>query len=102
MGFHSTKQAADEEAAAARARGAAGYVLSGNGFSVLAAAYGSRSDAQKVQTQLRSSHQIETAVVDIVRPEITLRLTGQQAQLTALTDACTLMDQLAESCAFLS
>ena len=45
---------------------------------------------------------METYIVEIARPEVTLRLTGQRAQLTALQDAYTLIDQAAEQMSGLS
>ena len=52
--------------------------------------------AQAVQTQLRTQHQVDAYIYEIPRPEITLRLTGQRAQLTALSDAYDALDQAAE------
>ena len=89
--------ASDARAAAEsfRGRGAAGYVLERNGYQVLAAAYETRADAQAVQTQLREQHGVESLIIEIIQPEISLRLTGQQAQLTALSDAWDAIEKLA-------
>jgi hypothetical protein len=78
-----------------RSRGAAGYILKSGAYRVLAAAYTTRADAQTVQTQLREQHGVETLITEIIQPEVALRLTGQQAQLTALADAWDAIDQLA-------
>ena len=83
-----------------RARGAGGYIL--GKYQVLAAAYASRADAQAVQSQLRALHSVETVVTEISWPEITLHLTGQRAQLTALTDAWDALSKAAEHLSSLS
>ena len=75
------------------ARGAAGYIHHQDSWRVLAAAYPARGDAQAVQTQLRTAHSVDSFLTEISRPEITLRLTGQRAQLTVIQDAFDLMDQ---------
>ena len=77
-----------------RARGAAGYVYFQDRYMSLAAAYSTRADAQSVQAQLKSQHGVETQVKEIVRPEVTFHLSGQSAQLTALSDA---LNALSES-----
>ena len=78
-----------------RSRGAAGYILEKDGYRVLAAAYETRADAQAVQTNLREQHGVETLIVEIFQPEISLRLAGQQAQLTAIGDAWDAIEKLA-------
>ncbi len=78
-----------------RARGAAGLIWQRDTLRVLAAAYETRSDAQAVQSRLISQHSVETTVTDIAWPEITLRLTGQKAQLDALADAYGAVPRLA-------
>ncbi len=97
-----SQSAARQSAAAFQARGAAGYVIQRERFLVLGAAYETRSDAQQVLSQLRSLHGVESSVIEILRPEITLRLTGQKAQLDALQDAYAFIDQAAAQCAALS
>lgn len=96
LGAFSEENAAHALAASYRTRGAAGFVQTREGFRVLAAAYASRAEAQAVQSRLGSMHGIETYVDEIVRPEITLRVTGQKAQLTALEDGFTTLSQCAE------
>ena len=61
---------------------------------MLAAAYEARAEAQAVQAQLKAQHGVDTVVTEIVRPEITLRLTGQRAQLSALCDAYDALDAM--------
>ena len=86
-----------------QSRGAAGYLALHQGsYRVLAAAYGTRTDAQQVQTQLKARHGVEAVITEIVRPEITLRLTGRAAQLTALEDAWTAVSQWTEQLSALS
>lgn len=77
-----------------RGRGAGGYLLQQGSYRVLAAAYETRAEAQAVQNQLKTQHGVEAVITEIVRPEITLHLTGQAMQLTALTDAYDAVDQL--------
>ncbi|MBQ9263790.1 MAG: SPOR domain-containing protein [Clostridia bacterium] len=102
LGAFERENAAREGAASFRSRGAAGYLYRQDTVRILGAAYETRSDAQAVQTQLRTQHGIEAWVTEIARPEISLRLTGQKAQLTALSDAYDLIDQAAEQFSALS
>ena len=87
LGAFDQEAAAQALADAYRARGAGGYLLKSDGFRVLAAAYPTRAEAQAVQHQLQTQHGVDTVIVEISRPEITLRLTGPIDQLTALEDA---------------
>lgn len=87
VGAFDTKNEAEAQAAGFRGRGAAGYVFQSGAYRVLAAAYTSRSDAQRVQAQLKNRHQVESAVVEITRPEITFRLSGTREHLDTLRDA---------------
>ena len=94
LGVYRDEAAARQEAETYRARGAGGYILQKDGCRVLAAAYSTRADAQAVTTSLKTRHRLDTEVVEIVSPEITLRLSGQKGQLTALSDAYAAMEKL--------
>ena len=94
LGAFDSADAAESLAASYRSRGAAGYVRDQERYQVLAAAYGTRADAQKVMTQLRANHQVDAVLTEIVQPEITLRLTGRGDQLTVLSDAYGALEQL--------
>lgn len=97
------RDAARQVSESLRARGAAGYLYaSGETVHVLGAAFETRSDAQRVLTQLRAQHGIEGTALEIVRPRVTLRLHGQSAQLSALQDACDFLDQAADQLSALS
>ena len=96
LGAFSDKKEADALAAAFQSRGAAGYVQAGEPYRVLAAAYTARADAQSVQTRLKNRYQVESVIVEIVRPEVTFRLNGSQESLDALGDALEEMRQAAD------
>ena len=96
LGVFEDTASAGDLAESFRLRGAAGYIARREHYRVLAAAYPTRADAQAVQNQLRTQHQVDAYIYEISRPEITLRLTGQRAQLTALSDAYDALDQSAE------
>ncbi len=84
MGAYQFKEQALSAAQADPARGAAGHVYGKDGgWRVLAAAYASRAEAQRVLTLLKEAHGIETVVYAIERPSVTLRLKGTQTQLDA-------------------
>ncbi len=87
LGVFEKATAAEEMAATYRARGAAGYVWQHDNYRVLAAAYPARADAQSVQTQLRTLHNVDAFTYEITWAEVKLRVKGQNAQLTALEDA---------------
>ena len=93
-GVFDDASAAGQEADALRARGAGGYIFRKDGCRLLAAAYTARADAQAVMSRLKTRHGLSTEIVEIVSPEITLRLSGQKGQLTALTDAFSAMEKL--------
>ena len=94
LGVYDDAEAAGREADALRARGAGGYIFRKDGCRLLAAAYTARADAQAVMSRLKARHGLDTEVVEIVSPEITLRLSGQKGQLTVLTDAFSAMEKL--------
>ncbi|MBR3740197.1 MAG: SPOR domain-containing protein [Clostridia bacterium] len=94
LGAFDSVEAAESLAASFRSRGAAGYVCLQGQYRVLAAAYDARADAQAVMTQLRANHQVDAVLTEIAQPEVKLRLTGRQDQLTALSDAYDALEQL--------
>lgn len=94
LGVYDDAEAAGREADALRARGAGGYIFRKDGCRLLAAAYTARADAQAVMSRLKTRHGLDTEVVEIVSPEITLLLSGQKGQLTALADAFSAMEKL--------
>ncbi|MBR3017743.1 MAG: SPOR domain-containing protein [Clostridia bacterium] len=96
LGVYTDEAAARQEAESYRARGAGGYILQKDGCRVLAAAYSSRADAQAVMTRLKTRHRLDCEVVEIVSPEITLKVSGQKGQLTALSDAYAAMEKLCD------
>ena len=96
------ESAARAQALSLQARGAGGYVFFSQSYQVLGAAYETRADAQRVADQLKALHGLAVQALPLERPEITLRLTGQKAQLTALEDAYLLADQTAEQMSALS
>lgn len=102
LGAFEEEQSARTLADSFRSRGAAGYVYPGDTWRVLAAAYESRESAQAVQAQLALNHGVDAYLYPLARSEVTLRLTGQKAQLDALEDAFSLCDQLTYTLAGLS
>lgn len=93
LGAFENEESARELAESFRARGAGALVTQQGNYRVLAAAYESRADAQMVQNQLRSQHGVEAYIWEIARQEITMKISGQTAQLTALTDAYDTLSQ---------
>ena len=102
LGAFEEEQSARSLADSFRSRGAAGHVYPGDTYRVLAAAYENRESAQAVQAQLALNHGVDAYLYPIARSEVTLRLTGQKAQLDALEDAFCLCDQLTYTLAGLS
>lgn len=94
LGAFEEEKSANALADSFRGRGAAGYVYPGNPYRVLAAAYENRENAQAVQAQLALKHGVDAYLYPLARSEVTLRLSGQKAQLDALADAFSLCDQL--------
>lgn len=95
LGVFEQQSSAKALAESYQGRGAAGFIDDRENYRVLAAAYESRADAQAVQQQLRQNHGVEAYILALQSPEITLHLTGQKAQLTALSDAFDALHQTA-------
>ncbi len=102
LGAFDSADAAESLAASYRNRGAAGYVRVQEQYRVLAAAYATRADAQTVITQLRTQHQVDAVLTEIVQPEVKLRMIGRPDQLNALADAYDALEQLSIQLAALS
>ena len=102
LGAFDAPDAAQSLAESYRLRGAGGLIWRRDAYRVLAAAYVSRADAQTVQSRLMAQHGVETAVTEISWPDITLRVTGQKAQLDALADAYGVLPELIRHLAELS
>lgn len=94
LGAFEEEKSAQAQADSFRSRGAAGYVYPGDTYRVLAAAYENRESARAVQAQLAQKHGVDAYLYPLARSEVTLRLSGQKAQLDALEDAFSLCDQL--------
>ena len=77
-------------------RGAASFIYSTDTHRVLAAAYPTRADAQAVINQLQSQHQVDAYLFQITSPQLTVHITGQRAQLTALSDGLDALYQSAQ------
>ena len=95
LGVFDQKEAALALAESFRSRGAGGYVTEEAPYRVLAAAYESRADAQAVQNQLRTLHSVDVYVHEMASGEIVLNVSGQKAQLTALSDVYDALSQAA-------
>lgn len=102
LGAFDSAEAAESLASSYRSRGAAGYIRRESQYRVLAAAYNTRADAQAVMTQLRANHQVDAVITEITQAEVTLRITGRPDQLTALSDAFDILEQLSMQLASLS
>ena len=82
------KEAADELALSYQSRGAAGVVLfAGNRYRVLASVYSDKEDAQAVRNQLKSTHEIDSYIYEMVIPEMTLKISGVKGQIDVLAAA---------------
>ena len=95
LGVFDQKEAAQTLAQSFRSRGAGGYVTEEAPYRVLAAAYESRADAQAVQNQLRALHGVDAYVHEMISGETVVSVSGQRAQLTALSDAYDALSQSA-------
>lgn len=102
LGAFSDPQSAGALAESYRSRGAAGYIWKNDSYRVLAAAYDSRENALAVQQQLADKHGVDAYLCPLTRSQITLKLTGQKAQLNALSDAYDLCAQLTGTLSTLS
>ncbi len=95
-GVYSTREAADERAAAFTGRGAPGTVIrDGDKWRVFIACYGSEADAAAVRTRLGDRQQVDTYLYAWEMPEVRLRLTGQTDQLDAVEAGFTLLTSAA-------
>ena len=102
LGIFDLEASARSMAAGFQARGAGGFIDDREKYRVLAAAYENRADAQAVQQQLKALHNVEAYILPLQSPELTLQLSGQKAQLTALSDALDALHQTATLLSHLS
>ncbi len=75
------------EAARYVPRGAAGYVLEDEGYSVIGAGYASETDAEKVCAQLTAAEGIGCAAESASASPVTLRMTAGSEQIAAFLEA---------------
>ena len=98
LGAFSKSTNAESEAISARSRGAAGFILEGDGyFRVIASAYDTVEDLQSVQEQLKESEDIETGSFLLESQELELKVSGAQSQLDALKQAFNTIKSLRET-----
>ena len=102
LGVFDQEEAAQALAQSFRSRGAGGYVTQNPPYRVLAAAYETRADAQAVQNQLRALHGVDAYVHEMISGEIVVNVSGQKAQLAALSDAYDALSQTTEKLSNLS
>lgn len=102
LGAFSEKESAKALAESYRSRGAAGYIFENDSYRVLAAVYASREDARAVQKKLAENHGVDVYLYPLTRSQITLKLSGQRAQLNALSDAMDVCVQLTDTLGTLS
>lgn len=87
MGAFSNESNAQNEADNLRARGAGGYVLhEGGHYRVLASAYETQEQIQKVRDQLKAEN-IDSGIYKIQTNAITLKITTSSAQLRVFKNA---------------
>lgn len=96
-GVFSTREAAEEKAAAYSDRGAPGTVVQdGAKWRVFIACYGSAEEAAAVRQRLGEMQRVETYQYTWKCPELRLRLTGMAGQLDVVEAGLALMRQTAE------
>ena len=95
-GVFSTKEAAEEKAAAYTDRGAPGTVIEQDGkWRVFIASYGAEAEAFAVRQRLGETQRVETYLYAWECPELRLRLTGMAGQLDVAQAGLTLLLQTA-------
>ena len=95
-GVFSTREAAEDKAAAYADRGAPGYVArDGDKWRVFIACYGEKEDANTVRARLESSQQVETYLFDWAAPQVKLRLSGMVGQMDVVEAGLALRRQAA-------
>ncbi len=94
MGVFEKEDAAKELAQSYRQRGAAGYIWADSRYRTLGALYTTQEDVQRVRSQLRDSHGIDSYVYEITLPALELRMKGMKGQLDILEAAFLHADDL--------
>ena len=95
-GVFSTREAAEDKAAAYTDRGAPGYVAQeGDKWRVFIACYGERSDAASVRDRLGALQQVETYIFEWTDPQLRLRLSGMVGQMDVVEAGLMLRQQAA-------
>ncbi|MDD2648539.1 MAG: SPOR domain-containing protein [Eubacteriales bacterium] len=90
LGAFDNLQSAEAESEKFKKRGAAGYVFFEGKNRLFASVYPSRAEARNVQQRLKDNHSVETYLYTIELPPITMRVTGTETQLGALSGALAL------------
>ncbi len=94
LGAFENVQSAAAEAEKYKARGAAGYVFFEGKNRLFASIYPTREEARNVQQRLKNDHSVETYLYTLSLPPITMRVTGTETQLSALSGALALPSAL--------
>lgn len=96
LGVYSDESQARIAAARYTDRGAAGVVHSdAGGFHVLGAGYSLEADAKRIAQRLGEQESIETSVLTLTAPALSLRVTAPEEDVEAIVDAdCVLRTQL--------
>ena len=88
LGAFSQSTNAESEAKNAQGRGAAGYIMEGDGyFRVMASAYGNVDDIKTVQDRLKEEDNVESGSFHLESRELELKVSGTNTQLQALKDS---------------
>ena len=95
-GVFSTREAAEEKAAAYSDRGAPGYVAQdGDKWRVFIACYADKTDANNVRSRLSDAQRVETYLYEWTNPQLRLRLSGMVGQMDVVEAGLALRRQAA-------
>ena len=84
MGAYSTQENASTDASTLKARGAAGYIVAGDKYRLIAASYQSKESAESVKTSLSSKDGLDSLVYEYSVPKLEFKITATQQQITTI------------------
>lgn len=93
-GAYETQKNAEIDAVKLKSRGGAGYIMKGTSYyHVFLSGYSKKADAERVQTQLKSSQNIDTSVYTLSAPGARIKLTATRSQADAAQEALDILSQ---------
>jgi len=84
MGAYSTQENASTDATTLKGRGAAGYIVAGDKYRLIAASYQTKESAESVKSSLLSNDGLDSLIYEYSVPKLEFKITATQQQITTI------------------